>query len=207
MKTPGMLLAAAIAATVVVAAFAADAPPPPKAEDIAKDYAKLLTRVTEKPKMVGKDFSYSCSEDGIPEYRAKFGPHLSRWVHYYRNDLAKGTGAMPVGSVIVKEKKYRERFDPIEPFIPDEKDLKTHAVAGMIKRPTGAFPKSGDWEFFWFEGCKLKTTGLESCAGCHSGAARDYVFTRPNGESLVKVAEPGDPFEPQTLNLEKAPEK
>jgi hypothetical protein len=170
MKTPSVLLAA------TVVALAADAPSP-KAGDIAKNYAKLLTRVTETPKVMGRELMAPCASPfQRDKLKAKLGPHVPGWMNYYRNDLAQGTGvgALPVGSVIVKEKQVRDRDVPSKP---GEQPLKTQAIAGMIKRPGGTFPKAGDWEFFWFEDGQLSATGLESCAGCHSGAKRDYVFT------------------------------
>lgn len=174
MKTPSLLLAAA-----TIVGFAADAPPP-KAEDVAKNYGKLLTRVTEIPKVMGRDFMYPCANPfEHTRLTKKVGPHFPFWVTYYRDDLAQraGAGKFPVGSVIVKDKQLLKHRGPGEPWDPKHEDLKTQAIAGMIKRAKGTFPKSGDWEFFWFEEGELKTTGMESCAGCHSGAKRDYVFT------------------------------
>jgi hypothetical protein len=47
----------------------------------------------------------------------------------------------------------------------------------MIKRAPGTRPASGDWEFFTAAKGKIATTGMESCAGCHSGGM-DFVFTK-----------------------------
>jgi hypothetical protein len=158
MKTPFLFF------TIAATAFAADAPAP-KADDIAKTYSKTLTRLTEKPKSIGAEFSTACGRVPIDKTA---GPHSRNYVHYFRDAVAQQPGEkFAPGSVLVKEK--------LRPALRGE-DPKIDAVAGMIKRPSGTHPKSGDWEFFWFADGKLTTTGLESCAGCHSGAKRDYVF-------------------------------
>lgn len=148
-------------------------PPIPTPEQVAKDYPKELKRITEKPKSVGRDFWVLCATQAIEEAkrfnREKFGVHGGFSVHYYRNALAMAPqGDFPAGSVLVKEKLSTH---------PEGGVVTVAAVAGMIKQPAGTSPQSGDWLFFMqFEG-KVHTAKMESCAGCHSGAKRDFVFT------------------------------
>lgn len=150
-------------ATIAIAAES----PAPQPADIARDFAKILTRTTSTPKPIGAQFSALCT-DATTDKTA--GPHSRSFVNYFRSASAmRNDGKFPAGSVIVKEKISADpkTGKPGEPM----------AVAGMIKRPAGTLPKSGDWEFFWAEGGKLIPAGSQSCAGCHSGAKRDYVFT------------------------------
>ncbi len=159
-----LLLVAAAATTAVL--VAADAPAP-KVEDVAKNYAETLTRLTEKPKSIGAELAMSCRSQPIDRTA---GPHARAYANYFRNALAQQAGEkFAEGSVIVKEKISAGGLDGL--------GKKPEAVAGMIKRAVGTNPKSGDWEFFWAEGGKITTTGMQGCAGCHSGAKKDYVFT------------------------------
>jgi hypothetical protein len=156
--------------SVVSLATAADAPGP-TAEHIAKTYANSLTRTTEKPKPIGREFALLCRSVAPNEPKQKYGPHLKYFVNYFRNELAREQGEkFPAGAVIVKE-KLTSADSSAEPRV--------EAVAGMIKRPAGSLPKTGDWEFFWFADGQLSTQDAQSCAGCHSGAKKDYVFSDP----------------------------
>ena len=138
-----------------------------------------------EPKSIGAEFAMLC---GIPdrarELSKKIGPHYGSYVQHFRNAVAlipeanaEGKLALnprpwPVGSILVKEKLHKEWGKQ-----KDER-MRLDGIAGMIKRAFGTRPESGDWEFFWMNDGKITTTGLQSCAGCHSGAARDYVFTK-----------------------------
>jgi hypothetical protein len=159
--------------SVVSLAPAADAPGP-TAEQIVKTYAKTLTRMTKHLQPIGLEFALAgCRTVAPNEPKQKYGPHLKYFVNYFRNDLAREQGEkFPEGAVIVKEKlttwDSKEQQQPL-----------VEAVAGMIKRPAGSLPKTGDWEFFWFADGKVSTQDAQSCAGCHSGAKRDSVFSDP----------------------------
>ena len=134
-------------------------------EAIAKTYRGSLTRLTEKPKSISAGLAEICTN--IPDDK-KYGPHSRRFVHHYRNDLAKtAKGNFPTGSVLVKEKLIGGKG--AEPVL--------SGATGMIKQPAGTSPKTGDWLFFEVWGGQVQPTKAESCAGCHSGAKRDYVFT------------------------------
>ena len=162
----GMKTLTLIAATAALAT-AANAPAP-TVELVAKTYTKSLTRVTEQPKLVAREFAVLCRPVAQAEVDKKYGQHSYKHVHYYRNELAKSAdGKFAEGAVVVKEKLGRY----------GGKDAKVEAAAGMIKRAPGTSPKTGDWDFFWFEKGKVSTEGAQHCAGCHSGAKRDYVFS------------------------------
>ena len=153
----------AVSATLAIAADA----PEPAAESIAKTYQKSLERLTKKPKSFAIEFTTLCGPSPLEK---RVGPHAQHFVHYYRNNLAKSpAGNLPVGSVIVKEKLSAA------PGTKEPREIT--GVAGMIKRPAGTFPKSGDWEFFWAAEGKLTAINAQNCAGCHTGAKRDYVFS------------------------------
>jgi hypothetical protein len=155
-----------ILAAATLTAFAADAPAPTP-ESVAKNYSKTLKRLTGKPKSINADQATLCSS--TPEDR-KFGPHNRHFVHFYRNEAAMtAKGDFPPGSVLVKEK-----------FMSGTKggeDMLPYGATGMIKQPKGAAPKSGDWQFFEIVEGQVVTAKMEGCAGCHSGAKRDYVFS------------------------------
>ena len=157
--------------TIIIASFAAltavgaDAPTATP-EAVAKTYSKTLTRLTDQPKSISAELAGMCSS--IPNDK-KYGPHSRRFVHHFRNELAKTEkGNFPPGSVLGKEK-----------LIAGEKDAAPtlSGATGMIKQPAGTSPKTGDWLFFEMGGGMVQPTKAESCAGCHSGAKRDYVFT------------------------------
>jgi hypothetical protein len=69
-------------------------------------------------------------------------------VHYYINPAGEAhrssgsKGAWPAGSVLMKEKLTTDAV----------RDARTiAAVAGMIKGAPGSSPKTGDWQFFYFD--------------------------------------------------------
>ncbi len=93
--------------------------------------------------------------------------------YVYANDLAKveiekDSPNFPVGSIIVREKNKTEASE-----IPD-------TVIAMVKREKGFSEKTGDWEFFVFDGKDLQMQKRETvgnCAECHSKAKQaDWVF-------------------------------
>ncbi len=91
----------------------------------------------------------------------------------YANDLAKveiekEKPFFPVGSIIVREKRAK----------PD--DETPQIVIAMVKREKGFSKKSGDWEFFVFNGADLTLQKRETkgnCASCHTKVEKnDWVF-------------------------------
>ena len=149
----------------------------PVSADIAKaakefpEYKKMLA----EPKSIGAEFVTLCMiPPPVQELKKKNGPHYGVYVQHYRNAVAlvsRGHGPWPEGSVLVKEKLVKG-WPHARPG-----ETRRAGIAGMIKRAPGTKPETGDWEFFWVQDEKVKTSGMQSCAGCHSGAARDYVFT------------------------------
>jgi len=149
-------------------------PAPADIAKAAKEFREYKKMVAE-PKSIGAEFSSLCMPPpGAHELQKKFGIHYGAYVQHYRNAItlaSRGHGPWPEGSVLVKEKLVKEGRKGTA----DE--MRRAGSAGMIKRAPGTKPETGDWEFFWVQDEKVKTSGMQSCAGCHSGAARDYVFT------------------------------
>lgn len=91
----------------------------------------------------------------------------------YANDPAKAelekeNPRFPVGSIIVREK------------LPMPTSEIPQTVIAMVKREKGFSEKTGDWEFFVFNGPDLKLNSRETignCSACHVRAVRtDWVF-------------------------------
>jgi hypothetical protein len=74
----------------------------------------------------------------------------------------------PVGSIIVREKNKTKDAEIPEKFI------------AMVKREKGFSKKTGDWEFFVFDGKDLQLQKRETvgnCSACHSNVKNtDWVF-------------------------------
>lgn len=154
-----------ITSLAALTAIGADAPIP-NPEEIAKTYAKTFTRLNDEPKSISAHLIGMCTY--IPDDK-KYGPHSRGYVNHFRNELAKtAKGDFPPGSVLVKEKLRSEKEG--------EKPVLSGAT-GMIKQPKGTAPATGDWLFFEVWEGKVHPTKAATCAGCHSGAKRDYVFT------------------------------
>lgn len=91
----------------------------------------------------------------------------------YVNDLAKTeiekeNPNFPVGAMIVREKNKTATSETPQ------------TVIAMVKREKGFSRKTGDWEFFTFNGSDLKMQTRETkgeCAKCHAQAEKtDWVF-------------------------------
>jgi len=91
----------------------------------------------------------------------------------YANDLAKAEiekedPNFPVGAIIVREKNETAASETPQ------------TVIAMVKREKGFSEKTGDWEFFVFNGADLKLNSRETvgnCAACHIQAEKtDWVF-------------------------------
>lgn len=103
-------------------------------------------------------------------------PHAfagNTYAKVFANELAnsqieKRSPIFPVGSIIAREKLASETSNTPE------------FVAVMVKREKGFSKKTGDWEYFTFEGKDLSLLARETksdCSKCHAGAkATDFVF-------------------------------
>ena len=83
-------------------------------------------------------------------------------------EIEKDIPQFPVGSIIVREKNS------------EANSVSPETVIAMVKREKGFNKKSGDWEFFTFNGADLKMQKRETvgeCAKCHMQAEKtDWVF-------------------------------
>jgi hypothetical protein len=105
---------------------------------------------------------------------ASHNPGNSSFGVVYANDLArtemsKENQKFPPGSIIVREKNAAA--DSPSPDV----------VVAMVERDQGFSAKTGDGEFFTFDGADLKLRRRREtksdCAKCHAGAAKtDWVF-------------------------------
>lgn len=119
-----------------------------------------------EPLPKGVKFSELLKSENAASHNTTFGV-------VYANDPAKAelekeTPQFPVGSIIVREKNETAASEtPL-------------TVIAMVKREKGFNEKTGDWEFFVFNGADLKLTSREtegSCAACHVWAEKtDWVF-------------------------------
>lgn len=91
----------------------------------------------------------------------------------YANDLAKAEikkekPKFPEGAIIVREKRAKAE------------DETPQIVIAMVKREKGFSKKTGDWEFFTFNGADLKLQKRETsgdCAKCHAQTTNtDWIF-------------------------------
>lgn len=89
--------------------------------------------------------------------------------------LTAGTGPFPDGAALVKV-GYKD-------------DLSVGAITAMVKQE-GFDPDHGDWTWAQFDAdMTLKQSGaLSGCAGCHAGAALDYVLF-PESAVVADAAE------------------
>jgi len=112
----------------------------------------------------------------ISSRREPKNPHekgAETFARVFVNDVAEAEAEkekpqFPAGSIIVREKLLRET------------DTEPQLVAVMVKREKGFSRKTGDWEFFVFDGKDLKLQKRETkgdCAKCHIQAEKtDWVF-------------------------------
>ena len=195
---------------IAASSLAADAPAKITPEKVRESY-KTFARVTKEPKSVGAGFAGRCNVTPEMEQVVKeTGSHAMHYLHYYLNEVAQHHrdarigGAYPAGSVIVKEKLFAGSAARSADF------TQVDAVTGMIKREPGSSPKTGDWEFFYFNPRSVSPDGkaiawekakdLKSCVSCHSNAA-DMVFARFNEPCIM----PADRENRKALKLEVAP--
>jgi hypothetical protein len=164
---------------LVVALIAGCSPRPgssiPAAEAASRtsegiDYASWPA-VTPQPIRVPKEAFVRCRP--TPQQTER-GPHFAPAVKVYANSVALSairsapTQAMPVGSVVVKEKWW------------DEKAAQPSAYAAMVKREAGYDSDNGDWEYVFVQldgRNEVQRGRIKSCIACHQGAApQDYLF-------------------------------
>ncbi|MEP6652979.1 MAG: cytochrome P460 family protein [Myxococcales bacterium] len=84
---------------------------------------------------------------------------------------ANGAGGFPSGAAIVKQKFAGPSSGP----------LQLAALGMMVKRASGSFPDSDDWEFAYWnasDGLSTNAVQLATCVACHKNtpSATDYVF-------------------------------
>lgn len=141
-------------------------------DDGTIDYAGW-TAVTVEPIRVPEQLFFRCRVDPqVEEGMKKRGPHFVPAVKVYANPVAldplrSGSTAMPVGSVVVKEKWW------------NDKDKQPHNYAAMVKREDGYDPANGNWEYIFVQSegeRKVERGRIESCIACHRTASRDYLF-------------------------------
>ncbi|HQU86258.1 MAG TPA: cytochrome P460 family protein [Pyrinomonadaceae bacterium] len=85
-----------------------------------------------------------------------------------KTEIEKENPNFPVGAMIVREKNANAASETPQ------------IVIAMVKREKGFSKKTGDWEFFTFNGADLKLQKRETkgdCAKCHAQAEKtDWVF-------------------------------
>ena len=162
----------------------ADAPDLASVPDDLLHAYRTMHKMTEQPHSVSTQFSALCGMNPASIAAMKReGPHYATWINVYMNEKAQThfeagpKTAFPPGSIVVKEKLYFHH-NPTQ-FTKDNVPV-VEAVTGLVKHPAGYDPRTGDWEFFYFEkdgpierGAKGK---LAACADCHHDAPTDYVF-------------------------------
>ncbi|HVT12758.1 MAG TPA: cytochrome P460 family protein [Fimbriimonadaceae bacterium] len=96
------------------------------------------------------------------------GPHTSGLIEVRVNPTGyraflNSTGSVPVGTIVVKEKRRSEK-DPI--------DLLT------VMQKVGERGSLDDWRFYAFsgDGKKELATDAAKCRGCHKAANADHLF-------------------------------
>lgn len=162
---------------------AAEQPPAsaPTISQIASSYTGYA-KITPEPVYVNTFLAMLCrgaTKEEVEKERVTHGPHAHSTVVIHMNPIAAsafkaGTGAYPVGSVIVKQKGLLEYVDAARKTGPVAK----HGVGGMVKREAGYDPAHGDWEYFYFDDVtKIESGRIASCVQCHDKAkATDHVF-------------------------------
>jgi hypothetical protein len=127
----------------------------------------------EKKKPVPETESKGITVNELLKKVSNETPHNFTFGEVYANDLAKNeiekdTPNFPLGSIIVREKNLTSTSETPE------------TVIAMVKREKGFSEKTGDWEFFVFDGKDLQMQKRETvgnCSACHSNAKEsDWVF-------------------------------
>lgn len=141
---------------------------------VGKDVKKIFAsrNRTEKPtentasENLQSGVSFSTLMAGTTDHKLSFGM-------VYANDLAKAeiekeNPQFPVGAIIVREKNETATSETPQ------------SVIAMVKREKGFSEKTGDWEFFVFDGADLILNSRETvgnCAACHVRAEKtDWIF-------------------------------
>jgi hypothetical protein len=111
-------------------------------------------------------------------------PHDKAWIKVYVSKegvpaMQKLDQAFPVGTVVVKEKREKDKRNAPPIFF-----------TVMTKREKGYNPKSGDWEYSIYDGQRKQTeTGkIERCMTCHERVkGQDYIFGNYRDEAFMKI--------------------
>jgi len=138
--------------------------------------------ITPEPVYVDPDLSMMCvgvSTTAIEEATGRNGPHAHSTIRIYMNDVSRasflaGGSTYPVGSVIVKEKK----FLAFQSEGKAEQVDRGNGVGGMVKRQFGYDSDNGDWEYFYFDSLDdIESGRIATCIACHRQTRdTDYVF-------------------------------
>jgi hypothetical protein len=134
---------------------------------------KRLTRITPSPHEMAASSVTSCRAPSIGPHNLHEGDILeSAWCNVYVTADAKeimlsGTGAYPVGTLVVKSKLATK----------DANEVLLYTV--MQKMPQGYDPDNGDWEYSVIDGKtrRVQARGrIDSCIECHKAYPdSDYV--------------------------------
>jgi hypothetical protein len=137
------------------------------------DY-KRWTQLLKVPYAVPLELWIRCMAPTPADWEAarkKYGPHTKRFIRVYGNSTAleavskAARPALPVGSVLVKEK------------LPTSPHASPDGLAFMVKHPVSDFPETGGWQFLYFPSSAGRQQTQEACASCHrTASANDYVF-------------------------------
>jgi hypothetical protein len=152
----------------------------PGISEIATTFTNY-TKITKDAVYVNPELAILCrgaSKEDVEAARARSGPHANTAILIYMNPpaasaFATNAGAFPVGSVIVKQKKflgYRENGKWVYDV--------NNGAGGMVKRSPGYDSDHGDWEYFYFaDPKKIESGRIVSCVQCHEAAKeKDHVF-------------------------------
>jgi len=190
----GAIILAAL--SIVVAGVALGSKPsPPTILEAVKGYSDWK-KANASPVRLTTSFDLLCRGITPEEHQShqKANPHFERFITVYVNKLGEQAmmkgGTFPVGSVVVKEKREKEKGPVVLSTV-------------MIKREDGYNPTCGDWEFGALNADATKTDGegkLESCMKCHAEQSKnDYTFktyigakswSSPSGYQPLKFGRP-----------------
>src|SRR5262249_53632750 len=181
--TMGLLVAILTGAYYYVSSDRAADSKPAATEDYNFDGYRDWPAITPKPVRVSEFFFGECEmhPEVLKELRRR-GPHFVPAIMVYANPVAfqafqaEPASAMPIGSIVVKEKSFS-----------NEDGLCLIAYAAMIKHKPGYDYDHGDWEYRYVQLAdglgepmskpEVTRGKLQQCIGCHqAAAAKDYLY-------------------------------
>jgi hypothetical protein len=136
------------------------------------DYASWPAVTPQPIRVPERAFVLCRSSREMDRQQRERGPHFAPAVKVFANPIAlatlRTTSAMPVGSMVVKEKWWNAN------------DAEPSAYAAMVKREPGYDSENGDWEYVFVQlkgGRRVERGRIKSCIACHQGAApHDYLY-------------------------------